>query len=140
MRLSSDDSVFLAIACPTRRALLGALARGEKNVSQLVASLVRSTSPVGQSAVSQQLGVLERVGLVEKRSHAQFRYYRMRATPLKEVDDWLGLYRAHIHRELDALGDVLDAMPDTSSADAGGAPDAPHENAKPLHPRRKRKP
>ncbi len=106
-RAASSDSVFQAIACPTRRALLDALAAGETHVSGLVASL-----GVSQSAVSQQLAVLRGAGLVEERAEGRFRYYRLRAAPLGEVDVWLNRYRALVERQLDALGDVLDSMPD----------------------------
>jgi DNA-binding transcriptional ArsR family regulator len=106
-RSASDASVFQAIACPTRRALLDVLALGERNVSDLVDSL-----DVTQSAVSQQLAVLKSAGLVEERTEGRFRFYRLRAKPLREVDAWLDRYRAHVERQLDALGRVLDAMPD----------------------------
>lgn len=106
-RAASSESVFQAIACPTRRALIDALALGETHVSGLVASL-----GVSQSAVSQQLAILKNAGLVEERADGRFRYYRLRAAPLGEVDIWLNRYRALIERRLDALGDVLDAMPD----------------------------
>jgi DNA-binding transcriptional ArsR family regulator len=106
-RTTSDDSVFQAIACPTRRALLDALALGESNVSALVASL-----DVTQSAVSQQLTVLKSAGLVEERTEGRFRYYRLRAEPLAEVDAWISGHRAAMDRQMDALGSVLDAMGD----------------------------
>ena len=106
-RVTGDDSVFQAIACPTRRALLDALAHGESNVSQLVATL-----DITQSAVSQQLAILKRAGLVRERAEGRFRYYRLRAAPLAEVDVWVGRYRAHVERTLDAIGRVLDALPD----------------------------
>jgi len=107
-RSAGDESVFQAIACPTRRALLDALMPGERNVSELVASL-----DVTQSAVSQQLAVLKSAGLVEERVEGRFRYYRLRAEPLAAFDAWVGRYRACIEQQLDALGRVLDAMPDT---------------------------
>jgi DNA-binding transcriptional ArsR family regulator len=110
-RAASDESVFHAIACPTRRALLDALTLGESNVGDLVASL-----SVTQSAVSQQLAVLKSARLVEERSEGRFRFYRLRAEPLGEVDAWMHRYRAHIERQLDALGRVLDAMPDDPPA------------------------
>lgn len=106
-RTASDDSVFQAIASPTRRALLDALMLGETNVSDLVGTL-----DVTQSAVSQQLAILKSAGLVVERVEGRFRYYRLRAEPLAEIDAWIGRYRAYIERQLDALGRVLDDMPD----------------------------
>ncbi|HEY3253663.1 MAG TPA: metalloregulator ArsR/SmtB family transcription factor [Polyangiaceae bacterium] len=106
-RAASDDDVFQAIACPTRRALLDVLAHGERHVSDLVASLA-----ITQSAVSQQLSILKSAGLVGERAVGRFRYYRLRAAPLTEVEVWLGRYRAHVERQLDAIGRVLDALPD----------------------------
>jgi DNA-binding transcriptional ArsR family regulator len=106
-RSASDESVYHAIASPTRRALLDALALGESSVSDLVASL-----DVTQSAVSQQLAVLKSAGLVGERAEGRFRYYRLRAEPLAEIDAWIGRCRAYHERELDALGSVLDALPD----------------------------
>ena len=106
-RAAAVESVFQTIACPTRRALLDSLSQGEKNVSELVRSVA-----VSQSAVSQQLAVLKTAGLVRERSEGRFRYYRLRAQPLAEVNTWIARYRAHVERQLDALGRVLDAMPD----------------------------
>jgi DNA-binding transcriptional ArsR family regulator len=99
--------VFHAIACPTRRALLDALSKGECNVSALVEKL-----DVTQSAVSQQLGILKSARLVQERREGRFRYYRLRAEPLREVHSWMRRYRIHIERQLDALGSVLDQMGD----------------------------
>ena len=106
-RTAAAESVFQAIACPTRRALLDTLALGESNVTTLVETL-----DVTQSAVSQQLAVLRNAGLVEERVDGRFRYYRLRAKPLSEVDSWISRYRAHMERQLDTLGRVLDEMPD----------------------------
>ena len=113
-RTSSDDSVFQAIACPTRRRLIDALAFGESNVSDLVASL-----DVTQSAVSQQLAILKSAGLVGERAEGRFRYYRLQAAPLGEIDIWLNRYRACMERQLDALGRVLDATPDEPKPSRG---------------------
>jgi DNA-binding transcriptional ArsR family regulator len=102
---AGHESVFHAIASPTRRALLDALVLGESNVSDLVAAL-----DVTQSAVSQQLAILKDAGLVAERSVGRFRHYRLIAEPLVEIDAWLASYRVYIERQLDALGRVLDAM------------------------------
>ena len=109
-RTASDDSVFQAIASPTRRALLDALSLGESSVSDLVASL-----DISQSAVSQQLAILKSAGLVCERSEGRFRHYRLEPKPLREVDTWVGRYRALLERQLDAIGQVLDALPDHPS-------------------------
>jgi DNA-binding transcriptional ArsR family regulator len=101
--------VFQAIACPTRRALLDALALGERTVSDLVGSVGLS-----QSAVSQQLSVLKSARLVEERAQGRFRFYSLQAAPLAEVGDWIARHRAAMERQLDALGSVLDAMTETS--------------------------
>jgi DNA-binding transcriptional ArsR family regulator len=111
-RAVATESVFQAIACPTRRALIDTLSRGERNVGELVQELT-----VTQSAVSQQLAILKRAGLVRERSAGRFRYYRLRAQPLAEVETWVARYRAHVERQLDALGRVLDAMPDEPDED-----------------------
>jgi DNA-binding transcriptional ArsR family regulator len=104
------EDVFQAIASPTRRALLDVLTAGESNVSDLVGSL-----EITQSAVSQHLAVLKSAGLVTERAEGRFRLYRLRAEPLTAVDAWLVRYRAHMERQLDALGRVLDVLPDTAS-------------------------
>lgn len=106
-RPGSDETVFHAIACPTRRALLDALADGEQNVGSLVAAV-----DISQSAVSQQLAVLKRSGLVSERAIGRYRHYRLRPERLLEVDVWFARYRELIEQQLDALGRVLDAMPD----------------------------
>jgi DNA-binding transcriptional ArsR family regulator len=110
-RSAGHESVFHAIASPTRRALLDALVLGECSVTDLVAS-----ADVTQSAVSQQLAVLKNAGLVEERAAGRFRHYRLIAEPLAEVDAWVGRYRAYMVKQLDALGQVLDAMPDERKA------------------------
>jgi len=51
-------------------------------------------------------------GLVEERTDGRFRYYRLQAKPLSEVDSWISRYRTYMERQLDALGHVLDTMPD----------------------------
>jgi DNA-binding transcriptional ArsR family regulator len=112
-RSAGGESVFQAISSPTRRALLDALVLGESSVSDLVASL-----DVTQSAVSQQLAVLKSAGLVGERAEGRFRYYRLRAEPLVEIDEWIGRYRAYHERQLDALGRALDAMPDEPKSEA----------------------
>ena len=99
------ETVFHAIASPTRRKLLDVLSRGEKTVGDLVEKM-----DVTQGAVSQQLAVLERAGLVTQRAEGRFRFYSLRPEPLALVDQWLRGYRDFVSERLDVLGVVLDEM------------------------------
>jgi DNA-binding transcriptional ArsR family regulator len=91
--------VFEAVAEPSRRALLDALADGERTAGELVATLPNLTQP----AVSRHLRILREVGLVDVRADAQRRIYTLRADRLVEIDDWIGRYRRYWARHLDAL-------------------------------------
>ncbi|OKH70731.1 ArsR family transcriptional regulator [Mycobacterium sp. SWH-M5] len=91
--------VFEAVAEPNRRALLDALAGGERTAGELVATLPNLTQPT----VSRHLKVLREVGLVEVRADAQRRIYALRADGLVEIDDWIERYRRFWTDHLDAL-------------------------------------
>jgi DNA-binding transcriptional ArsR family regulator len=99
-------TVFEVLAEPHRRRILDFLLERERPVSDLV-SLLR----VSQPAVSKHLRVLRDAGLVEARVDAQRRLYRLRAGPLRELDDWLAPYRAMWASRLDALESHLQDMP-----------------------------
>ena len=101
--MNRTETVFHAIASPTRRKLLDVLARGERSVGDLVDAM-----DVTQGAVSQQLAVLERAGLVTQRAEGRFRFYSVRPEPLALVDQWLRGYRDFVSDRLDVLGRVLD--------------------------------
>jgi DNA-binding transcriptional ArsR family regulator len=98
-------TVFEVLAEPHRRRILDFLLERERPVSDLV-SLLR----VSQPAVSRHLRVLRDAGLVEARVDAQRRLYRLRAGPLRELDDWLAPYRAMWASRLDALESHLEDM------------------------------
>jgi DNA-binding transcriptional ArsR family regulator len=92
------ESVLQAIADDNRRILLGQLRRGPSTVNELAALL-----PIARPGVSRHLRILREAGLVDVRADAQSRIYSLRAEPLKELDDWLGDYRAQWEQRLDAL-------------------------------------
>ena len=56
--------------------------------------------------------MLRDAGLVEARTDAQRRVYRIRLEPLQAVDEWLAPYRAMWPDQLDDLARHLDAMAD----------------------------
>jgi DNA-binding transcriptional ArsR family regulator len=100
-------AAFETLAEPNRRRILDLLRVAERPVGDLVAELA-----VSQPAVSKHLRVLRDAGLVEVRSDAQRRLYRVRAEPLRAMDEWLEPYRALWASRLDDLERHLDVMPD----------------------------
>ncbi|MCA8912695.1 MAG: winged helix-turn-helix transcriptional regulator [Planctomycetes bacterium] len=96
------DSVFAALADPTRRAILSRLAKGERSVTELAEPFDMS-----MPAVSKHLKVLERAGLIERGREAQYRPCKLNAEPLKEVASWVERYRKHWEESFDRLDDYL---------------------------------
>src|SRR5689334_13754376 len=98
---------FDVLAEPNRRRILDLLRVAERPVGDLVAALA-----VSQPAVSKHLRVLREAGLVEVHAEAQRHIYRLRAEPLRAIDEWLAPYRELWEARLDALAQPLDAMPE----------------------------
>src|SRR5437667_4875194 len=101
------EAAFEVLAEPNRRRILDLLRVAERPVGDLVAELA-----VSQPAISKHLRILREAGLVDVRSDAQRRLYRVRAEPLQAVDAWLEPYRALWSARLDDLERHLDAMDD----------------------------
>lgn len=99
--------MFEVLAEPNRRRILDLLCEHERPVGDLVTEL-----GISQPAVSKHLRVLRNAGLVDVTVDAQRRVYRVRAEPLREIDDWLSPYRKAWGQRLDALERHLDDMPD----------------------------
>jgi DNA-binding transcriptional ArsR family regulator len=82
------NSTFSALAHPTRRAILAALANGEATVLELAEPFSMSLP-----AVSKHLKVLERAGLIVRGRDAQRRPCRLETAPIKEVAEFAQRYR-----------------------------------------------
>ncbi len=104
-RRAAESSVFLAIADPTRRAILDRLRAGERGAGELAEGFAMSAA-----AVSQHLGILKRAGLVADRRVGRVRFYRLLPDPLAEVEAWIAEYRRFWPEKLSALGTYLEAM------------------------------
>ena len=96
------DATFMALADPTRRAILARLALGETSVSELAEPF-----DISLPAVSRHLKVLERAGLIARGREAQWRPCRIEPKALKSVDEWLEEYRRLWEQRLDRLEDYL---------------------------------
>jgi DNA-binding transcriptional ArsR family regulator len=103
----SVSTAFDVLAEPHRRRILDLLLIAERPVGELVDALA-----VSQPAVSKHLRVLREAGLVQARTEAQRRIYRVRVEPLQAVDEWLAPYRRMWAARLDALEQHLDTIDD----------------------------
>ncbi|MGZ3305179.1 MAG: ArsR/SmtB family transcription factor [Asticcacaulis sp.] len=103
------DSTFVALADPTRRAILARLAGGEASVMELAAPFAMS-----QPAISKHLKVLENAGLVTRGRDGSRRPVRAVAEPLKQAASWMEDYIRNLeasYERLDALLAQLQATP-----------------------------
>jgi DNA-binding transcriptional ArsR family regulator len=96
------DATFLALADPTRRAILARLALGEASVAELAEPFTMS-----QPAVSKHLKMLERAGLISVGQDAQRRPRKIEAKPLAEASAWLERYRKIWEANFERLDDLL---------------------------------
>jgi DNA-binding transcriptional ArsR family regulator len=99
--------IFTVLSEPSRVLLLEALKDGHEHAVGELVQLTRMPQPT----VSKHLRVLREARLVEVRTDAQRRLYRLRPDPLRRVAEWLEPYRALWDARLDALGAELDRMP-----------------------------
>jgi DNA-binding transcriptional ArsR family regulator len=111
MDASRLDATFLALADPTRRAILARLARGEASVGELAAPFAMS-----QPAISKHLKVLERAGLISVGQDAQRRPRRIEGRPLAEASGWLERYRGIWAQNFERLDTLLEDLQRTPAS------------------------
>ncbi len=86
----AEESVFHAVADPTRRAILDRLRDGDTGLP--VHEIARRFA-VSRPAISKHLRVLHQARLVLESRQGRNRLYRLNPEPLREVDRWLEHYR-----------------------------------------------
>lgn len=99
------DATFLALADPTRRAILARLARGDASVTELAEPFA-----ISQPAISKHLKILERARLITVGQDAQRRPRRLEGQPLAEANAWLERYRASWEASFARLDGVLEEL------------------------------
>ncbi|MGD0306113.1 MAG: metalloregulator ArsR/SmtB family transcription factor [Candidatus Acidiferrales bacterium] len=102
------DAAFLAMADPTRRAILARLAKGEATVAELAKPF-----NITQPSVSQHLKVLEDAGLILSRIDGTKRPRRLARAGVEAMDQWLAMLRKALERNYDRLDQVLAGMEHT---------------------------
>jgi DNA-binding transcriptional ArsR family regulator len=104
---SDVRDVYSAVADPTRRQLLQLLADGgELSLHELTGHF-----DMGRTAVSKHLAVLREAGLVTDRKVGRETRYRLDATPLREMQDWVSSYERFWTDRLDRLKTFLEEEP-----------------------------
>jgi DNA-binding transcriptional ArsR family regulator len=87
MDLEATAELLRALAHATRLALLRALIDGERSVGE-----IEEVTGVGQPGLSQQLGVLRKVDLVDTRRAAKQVFYRINQSRVGEVSALLDAF------------------------------------------------
>jgi DNA-binding transcriptional ArsR family regulator len=105
------DTTFLALADPTRRAIVARLARGEASVTELAEPFA-----ISQPAISKHLKILQRAGLITVGQDAQRRPRRLETQPLAEANAWLERYRAIWEANFERLDGLLEELQRRPSA------------------------
>jgi DNA-binding transcriptional ArsR family regulator len=113
-RAPTTTDAFNAVAEPRRRAILDALADGERPVNHLVELL-----GLAQPQVSKHLRVLRQVGAVEVRDKGRQRLYRLNGRALKPIHDWVSSYERLWSDRFDQLDVVLEDLKAKEQGDEG---------------------
>jgi len=104
-RAATTSDAFNAVAEPRRRAIVDALAGGERSVNELVALL-----RIPQPQVSKHLRVLHDVSLVSVRDAGRQRLYRLNGPALRPIYDWVRAYEQTWNDRFELLDEVLDEL------------------------------
>ncbi|TLS51694.1 helix-turn-helix transcriptional regulator [Paenibacillus antri] len=96
--------VFDAIADPTRRRLIQLLSeKAEIPLHELTVQF-----PMGRTAVSKHLTILKEAGLVLDRKVGRETRFRLNASPLREIQDWVAFYSKFWSKNMLRLGQLLE--------------------------------
>jgi len=96
------DDTLMALADPTRRAILERLSRGEARVTDLAQPFSMSLN-----SVSKHIRLLERSGLIRREIRGREHILSFNAEPLDGAAEWIGRHRALWVGRLRALDALL---------------------------------
>lgn len=101
------NSIFHALADPTRRSILRDVAGGEKTVSE-----VARPFKLTLAAVSKHLNVLESAELIARERRGSFQIVRLKAESLREAEEWIAFYERFWKGQLDSMAKFLEGERD----------------------------
>ena len=96
------DRTMMALADPTRRAILKHLSQKEARVTEIAQPFNMSLN-----AVSKHILILDRARLVHRRRQGREHFLSASPEPLNEAADWIDEYRRTWEERLDRLGAYL---------------------------------
>lgn len=96
------DDTLIALADPTRRAILQRLSGGEVRVTEIAAPFAMSLN-----GVSKHIRMLERARLVRRRKSGREHFLSLNSEPLDEAAEWLETQRSAWKTRLSALDALL---------------------------------
>lgn len=103
---STAEQVFTALADPSRRAILGALASG----GPATATDLATRLPITRQAIAKHLALLTETGLVTAEPGERRRVrYRLRSAPMQVAQQFLAALARDWDSPLEALSKHLDA-------------------------------
>lgn len=105
------DRVLLALADPTRRAILDVLVQGDARVTDLARPF-----DISLNSVSKHIRMLERADLVRRQRSGREHIIALNPAALDETTQWLNAQRAAWQSRLQALDDLLQEQDRASAA------------------------
>ena len=99
----SLDATLMALADPTRRAIVARLSKGEATVNELAAPF-----SISQPAISRHIKVLLQAGLIVQRVEGTKRPCRLASDGLTALDEYLAMLRKGMERNYDRLDRILE--------------------------------
>ncbi len=100
--MAQTRDVFQAIADPTRRQIIGMLARESLNVNAIAKEF-----DMTRQAVSLHVQFLNECGLIVIKQRGRERFCEAKLEKLNEVTDWVNQYRKYWDNKLDSLESYL---------------------------------
>jgi DNA-binding transcriptional ArsR family regulator len=99
------QAVFAALADPTRRAVLSAVAAGEASTATQIAE--RLPRPISRQAVAKHLAQLRDAQLVDAHRAGRETRFQANPGPLGDAIEWMTAVGAQWDARLAALGDAV---------------------------------
>lgn len=106
MATDRAGSVFNALADPTRRQLLSAIATGPATATELASGL-----PISRQAVVKHLSALSDAGLLQRERDGRDVRYHVTPAPLTDAVSWMANVGSQWDSRLAELGRAIDGDP-----------------------------